>query len=79
MALESQIDSLRDEVVDLVALRARLEARMKARLEGEDWNGLDATLKEFATLTPRDEFAQRLDQAQGRRRPSAGRAEDSRS
>ena len=41
VALESQIDSLRDEVVDLVALRARLESRMKARLDGEDWNGLE--------------------------------------
>ena len=39
VALESQLDSLRDEVVDLVALRARLESRMKARLEGEDWPG----------------------------------------
>ena len=33
---------------------------MKARLEGEDWNGLDGTLKEFSHLTPRDQFAQRL-------------------
>jgi hypothetical protein len=60
VVLESRIDSLRDEVVDLVALRARLEARMKARLEGEDWNGLDGALKEFSQLTPRDQFAQRL-------------------
>jgi hypothetical protein len=60
VALEARIDSLRDEVVDLVALRARLEARMKARLEGEDWNGLDGALKEFSQLTPRDNFAQRL-------------------
>ncbi len=60
VALESQIDSLRDEVVDLVALRARLESRMKARLDGEDWGELDATLKEFSRLTPREEFAQRL-------------------
>jgi len=60
VALESQLDSLRDEVVDLVAIRARLEARMKARLDGEDWAELEATLKEFALLTPRDEFAQRL-------------------
>jgi hypothetical protein len=58
--LESQVDSLRDEVVDLVAMRARLEARMKARLDGEDWTGLEAAIKEFALLTPRDEFAQRL-------------------
>ena len=62
VALEAQIDSLRDEVVDLVALRARLEARMKARLDGEDWNGLDETLKDFAKLTPPDHFAKRLTQ-----------------
>jgi hypothetical protein len=62
VALETQLDSLRDEVVDLVALRARLESRMKARLEGEDWSGLDAELKEFTRLTPRDQFAQRLAQ-----------------
>ncbi|HEX3450585.1 MAG TPA: hypothetical protein VHS97_20185 [Isosphaeraceae bacterium] len=62
VALESQLDSLRDEVVDLVALRARLEARMKARLEGEDWTGLEEALKEFARLTPRDKFAQQLTQ-----------------
>jgi hypothetical protein len=62
VALEAQLDSLRDEVVDLVALRARLEARMKARLEGEDWSGLEAELKEFSRLSPRDTFAQRLAQ-----------------
>ncbi len=62
VALESQIDSLRDEVVDLVALRARLEARMEARLKGEDWPGLEAALKEFSRLTPRDEYAKRLAQ-----------------
>ena len=62
VALETQLDSLRDEVVDLVALRARLESRMKARLEGEDWSGLEEELKEFARLTPRDQFAQRLTQ-----------------
>jgi hypothetical protein len=60
VALESRVDSLRDEVVDLVAMRARLESRMKARLDGEDWNGLDSALKEFEKLTPRDQFAQRL-------------------
>jgi hypothetical protein len=60
VALESQIDSLRDEVVDLVALRARLESRMKARLDGEDWNGLDSTLKEFAQLTAPVKFGERL-------------------
>ncbi len=60
VALEAQIDSLRDEVVDLVALRARLEARMKARLEGENWTGLDQALQEFAKLTPPENYAKRL-------------------
>jgi hypothetical protein len=60
VALEAQLDSLRDEVVDLVALRARLETRMKARLEGEDWDGLKATIEEFSKLTPHDSFAERL-------------------
>jgi hypothetical protein len=60
VALESQVDSLRDEVVDLIALRARLEARMKARLEGEDWEGLEQAVKEFGTLTPRDNYAKKL-------------------
>lgn len=58
--LETELDSLRDQVVDLVAVRARLEARMKARLEGEDWNGLDETIKEFHKLSPRDALADRL-------------------
>jgi hypothetical protein len=62
VALESQVDSLRDEVVDLVALRARLEARMEARLKGEDWAGLEEAIKEFSRLTRRDEFAKRLSQ-----------------
>ncbi len=60
MALETQVDSLRDEVIDLVAMRARLESRMKARLEGEDWSGLEESVKEFSKLPPRDEFAQKL-------------------
>lgn len=60
VALEAEVDSIRDEVVDLIALRARLEARMKARLEGEDWNGLDETLQEFGKLTPRDEYAKKI-------------------
>ena len=33
---------------------------MKARLDGEDWNGLDSTLKEFARLTPPEQFSKRL-------------------
>ncbi len=60
VALEAQLDSLRDEVLDLVAIRARLEARLKARAEGEDWPAVEATLKEFTSLPPRQAYADRL-------------------
>jgi hypothetical protein len=60
VALVAEVDAMRDEVVDLIALRARLEARMKARLEGEDWAGLEDALKEVSQLTPRDDYAKKL-------------------
>lgn len=60
VTLETQLDSLRDAVIDLVAIRARLEARLKARSDGEDWDGVAATLKEFNNLPSRDTFAKRL-------------------
>jgi hypothetical protein len=60
VALETQLEALRDGVIDLVALRARLEARLKARCDGEDWDGAEAVLREFAQLPHRDTFAARL-------------------
>ena len=60
VTLETRLDSLRDAVIDLVAIRARLEARLKARFDGEDWVGLEATLKEYHNLTPRSTFADEL-------------------
>ena len=76
VALEAQVESLRDDVVDLVALRARLEARMEARLKGEDWTGLEEALKEFGRLTPREEYSKRLTAAQRGSRPQAGGGQD---
>ncbi|WP_422929982.1 hypothetical protein [Singulisphaera sp. PoT] len=60
VALETQLDSLRDAVLDLVARRSRLESRLKARSEGEDWTGVAEALKEFASLPPRAKYADRL-------------------
>jgi hypothetical protein len=60
VALETELDSLRDSVIDLVATRARIEARLKARLDGEDWPGLEAGLLEFSRLPARETFAGRL-------------------
>jgi hypothetical protein len=60
VALEAQLDSLRDAVIDIVAVRARLEARLKARFDGEDWDGAEAALKEFSLLPVRETFAAQL-------------------
>jgi hypothetical protein len=60
VAYQVKLDALRDEVIDLVALRARLEKRMEARLLGEDLAGLEQGLKEYALLPPREGFAEEL-------------------
>jgi len=61
VALESRLDSLRDEVIDLVAIRARLEARLKARFDGEDWPGAEEALVEFTALPRRETFSGELE------------------
>jgi hypothetical protein len=55
-----QLDALRDEIIDLVAQRARLEKWLEARLAGDDMEGLEQGLKEYATLPPREHYAERL-------------------
>jgi hypothetical protein len=60
LALEARLEALRDAIIDVVAVRSRLEGRMKARLDGEDWTGLDETINEFRKLAPRDRFEARL-------------------
>jgi hypothetical protein len=60
VAFQVQLDALRDEVVDLVALRARLEKRMEARLQGEDLAGVEEGIKDYALLPPRELFAEQL-------------------
>ena len=59
VALETQLDSLRDAVIDLVAVRARLEARLKARFDGEDYKGAEEAMNEYHKLTPRDDLRRR--------------------
>jgi hypothetical protein len=61
LTLETQLDALRDSIVDLILVRKRLEARMKAREQGDDWNGVDEVLTEYRKLTPRDVFLKRLE------------------
>lgn len=61
IALETQLDALRDAIVDLVAVRGRLERRMKAREQGDDWAGVEEVLVEYRKLPPRDLFVKRLE------------------
>ncbi len=65
VTLETRLDSLRDTVIDLIALRARLEARLKARADGEDWQGVEAALKEYGLLPARDTFLEQLTSLKG--------------
>jgi hypothetical protein len=60
VALETRLEALRDRVIDLVAVRARLDARIKARLDGEDFDGADTALREFARLPHRESLADEL-------------------
>jgi hypothetical protein len=55
-----QLDALRDDVIDVVAQRARLEKRMEARLQGEDLTALEQILKEYALLPRKDVYSGRL-------------------
>lgn len=60
VTLETQLNALRDELIDLVATRARIESRLKARADGQKWDEVEALLKEYRELTPREEYVQRL-------------------
>jgi hypothetical protein len=60
VSYQVQLDALRDQVIDLVAQRSRLEKRLEARLQGEDLDGLDQGLKEFALLPRKEVYTEQL-------------------
>ncbi|HEV3165543.1 MAG TPA: hypothetical protein VGZ22_16065 [Isosphaeraceae bacterium] len=60
IALETELNALRDELIDLVAVRARIESRLKARAEGNKWDEVEELLKEYGKLVPREEYVNRL-------------------
>jgi hypothetical protein len=76
VALETKLDALRDEVIDLVAVRARLQSRLKARFDSEDWAGAAEGVTEFRKLPPRDKFADELKRLhdEARQRQAAAKA-----
>lgn len=60
IALETRLNALKDEIVDLVAVRARLESRLKTRAEANEWEDVKALLDEYRKLKPARVFADRL-------------------
>jgi hypothetical protein len=60
VAFETELTALKDELVDLVAVRAQLEARLKTRAEAGNWDAVAEGLAEFKKLPPRSEYVDRL-------------------
>jgi hypothetical protein len=60
VSLEIQLAALRDTVIDLVAVRARLEARLKARYEAEQWKDMEDIMAEFYKLPAKSTFVDQL-------------------
>lgn len=60
VTLESALFALRDELVDQVAVRGRLEALLKPRAEAENWDEVRLLLQEYDKLTKRAVYEQRL-------------------
>ncbi len=60
VTLESRLNSLRDEIVDQVAVRARIEAMIKPRAEAENWEEVRLLLEEFHKLPTRPVFQERF-------------------
>ncbi len=60
VTLESALFAIRDELVDQVAVRGRLEALLKPRAEAENWDEVRLLLQEYEKLTKRPVYEQRL-------------------
>jgi len=62
VVLETAVNALRDELVDLVGIRARLEARMKTRRDAERWDEARELAAQYRKLPNRKSFEDRLNQ-----------------
>ena len=61
VALETTLSALRDEIIDQVAIRGRLEARLKSRADALAWDDVKTLLDQSRALATRDAFQARLD------------------
>ena len=60
VAFQTRLVALRDEIVDLVARRSRLESLLKSRAEGEAWDDVKTLLDDHGKLATRASVDARL-------------------
>jgi hypothetical protein len=60
VAFETRLYALRDDVLDQLARRRRIEAQMKARAEGNAWDEVALLLDQFRTLPSRETMQKAL-------------------
>lgn len=60
VAFQTKLVALRDEIVDLVARRSRLESLLKSRAEGEAWDDVKGLLDDYGKLATRKAIDARL-------------------
>jgi hypothetical protein len=60
VTLESRLNALKDEIVDQVAVRKRLETRLKSRFDAQQYEEVKGLLKEYSILRKRDAYVERL-------------------
>jgi uncharacterized protein (TIGR03067 family) len=68
VAVQTRLNSLRNELIDLVAKRKRLEYRLKARAEGEAWDEVKTLLDEYHQLPTRASFSEEVQRIEGEAR-----------
>ncbi len=60
VAIESEVAALRDEIVDLIAVRRRLETRLKSRSDAQNWDEVKLLLDDYHKLPPKESMEGRL-------------------
>ena len=61
VTLEAELNSLRDQIVDQVAVRARLDIMIRPRVEAENWDEVFLLLEEYNKLPKRDFFTKQIE------------------
>lgn len=60
VAMEAELSAIRDELLDQIVIRKRLEKFMQAREAGDQWDEVEKLLKEYDDLPTKASFAERV-------------------